>query len=183
MHRINTKRMILNALMVALVFIATKLTTIPGPVPPGYINLGDAVIIIAAVLFGGRTGMIAGAIGSALADLASFAYIYIPITFIVKGLEGLIIGVISNKKGNSDNQKKNMFIVFLASIIGAFEMVAGYFVAEAYILGFIDKTLGFSAAVTSLPFNTAQGIVSVAVGYSLTLLLIKIDIKKRFNWY
>jgi len=183
MVRLRTKKMILNGLMIALVFIATKFTAIQGPIPPGFVNLGDAVIIIAAILFGGRTGMLAGAFGSALADLASFAYIYIPVTFIVKGLEGLVIGIVASKINGSTNLKenRNFLIGLIASIIGAFIMIAGYFVAEAYILGFIDKKLGFTAAVTNLPFNIVQGVASVAVGYSLTLLLIKLNIKKYLN--
>lgn len=58
----------INAVFTALVTAATLLIRIPVPATQGYINLGDAVVIAAGLLLGPRTGLIAGGIGSALAD-------------------------------------------------------------------------------------------------------------------
>lgn len=175
MSTINTKKITLNAIMIAFVFLATRFTSIPGPIPPGYVNFGDAVIMVTALLLGGRSGLLAGALGSALADVAYGAYIYVPITFIVKGIEGYVIGAIASKSG----PKGAGYLRKAASlVIGAIIMVAGYFLSEAFILGYINNELGLGAAVTSLPGNLVQGGVSVILGYSLTVMLLRAKIQR-----
>jgi len=63
--RINaTRKIAVNGMMIALVFLATYVTKIPTAVGP--FNLGDSVIIIAAVLLGRKSGFLAGAIGRRL---------------------------------------------------------------------------------------------------------------------
>lgn len=83
----------LNAVITALVAVATLLIRIPVPVTQGYINLGDAVVITAALLMGPRTGLIAGGIGSALADWLAGCAHWAPFTLIIKGLEGYLVGL------------------------------------------------------------------------------------------
>jgi uncharacterized membrane protein len=87
----------MNAAFIALVTASTLLIKIPVPVTQGYINLGDAAVIIAALLFGPRTGLIAGGIGLALADwLGGYAH-WAPFTLIIKGLEGFLVGLIATR--------------------------------------------------------------------------------------
>jgi len=50
-----------------------------------FFNLGDSVIIIAAVLLGRKSGFLAGAIGSSVADIAMGYQHFAPVTFVVKG--------------------------------------------------------------------------------------------------
>ena len=62
MQNSTLKKLIMNGLMIALVFLATYFTRIPTMIlPGGYFNLGDAVIILAAFLLGPTGGSIAGA--------------------------------------------------------------------------------------------------------------------------
>ena len=67
----NTKKIVLNGLMISLVCLATMAIQIPVPGTNGYVNIGDAIIFITSILFGPTPGMIAGGIGSALADIQS----------------------------------------------------------------------------------------------------------------
>ena len=101
--RDNTlKKLIMNGLMTALVFLATYFTRIPTMIlPGGYFNLGDAVIILASVLLGPAGGLAAGAVGSALADIAAAALLFAPITFVVKGLEGLAVGLLLRRSAKA----------------------------------------------------------------------------------
>jgi len=167
MQNRSLKKVVIDGLMIAIVFLATYFTRFPGPIPPGYINLGDAVIIVAALLFGKRNALLAGAIGSALADFAVGALIFVPVTFIVKGLEGFIMGIIVEKIGN----KKVSEIV--AIVIGMAIMVFGYFIAEATFLGLLDETLGLTAAFAELPLNVVQGLACAVAGYALVYILSK----------
>ena len=49
-----------RALAVALVAAATLAIRVPTPATQGYINLGDSVIFVTALIFGARTGAVAG---------------------------------------------------------------------------------------------------------------------------
>ncbi len=176
---LSTRWVALNGVMIAVVFLATRFVSIPGPVAPGYINLGDSMIMLAAILLGNPGAMIIGAFGSALADLAYGAFVFIPVTFIVKGLEGLVIAAIYNRahpifgiRPKSNGHMKRL----VAVIAGAVVMVAGYFVSELYLLRMVDDAFGWSFAVSELPFNLIQGFASCIVGYILSTVLIKVNI-------
>jgi len=178
MNGISTKRIVLNGIMVALTFLATYFTHIPTPLPGGYFNLGDAVIIVTAVILGRKSGLVAGALGSMLADVAFGSFLFAPITFIVKGLEGYVTGLVVNP---SSEKPKGALRILSGAAIGGIIMVGGYFLAEAFILGFFDKEFGLTAAVFELIPNSIQGVLSVLLGYIISILLLKIDIYKYID--
>ena len=150
----NVKELSRMALFIALVAVATMIIKIPIPATGGYVNVGDSMIFFVALVFGKKYGGLCGGIGSALADLLSGYLQYAPITFVVKGLEGLIVALIFEKG------KKNIFAP-LASILGGIFMVGGYFFFEATVLGY-----GIGAAA-SIPANLIQAGVSVVIGQVL----------------
>ncbi|MGE5614835.1 MAG: ECF transporter S component [Bacillota bacterium] len=173
------RKLVLNGLFIALVFLATYFTRIPTPLPGGYVNLGDAVIMLAAALLGPAGGLIAGAVGSAIADLAAGSLLFAPVTFIVKGIEGLAVGVIITRKqaassGASDRQGDSgvpsHFRLVLAVAAGAIIMIAGYFLAEAFILGMFDEAFGLAAAASELLPNLLQGVSSAILAYILIII-------------
>jgi len=167
--------MVLSGVFIAIVFLSTYFTRVPTPLPGGYFNLGDASIMTAAVLLGPVTGLIAGAVGSALADLAAGAFLFIPVTFIVKGLEGLVTGLITvklRKKGVAGAPYH--FLLAFAVFVGAIIIVSGYFFAEAFVLGAFDPAFGLTAATAELLPNTIQAVLSAVFGYILILIILKI---------
>ncbi len=178
--KFSIRKLVLTALMIALVFVITYLPFlhIPSPVPPGYFNVGDAAIMIAAILLGRKSGMAAGAIGAALADLAYGAFIFVPITFVVKGIEGYIVGVIASRRG-----EKSLGHIkrFLAVIAGAVIIVLGYFILELTFYRMIDDSLAIAAIISEVPGNLVQGGVSAAVAYAFTTILDKANVTKRLN--
>ncbi|NLK87856.1 MAG: ECF transporter S component [Clostridiaceae bacterium] len=175
----STKKLVLSGLMIALVFLATYFTKIPTPLPGGYFNLGDAVIMLSAVLLGPIGGLIAGSVGSALADLAYGAFLFAPITFVVKGIEGLAVGLLMSRMHRTGELKHSRLIA--AVIIGAVIMVAGYFLAEAFLLGIFDESFGLTAAVAELLPNSVQGLLSAVLGYILILVLTRTGIDKHLR--
>ncbi len=179
--RISTKKIVLTALMIALVFLITYLPFLhlPSPIPPGYFNIGDAAVMIAAILLGRRVGFAAGAIGSAVADLVYAAFFFAPITFIVKGVEGYVVGVIANSKSEKVPVSVKRIV---ALIIGALLMPAGYFFFEITVYRLLfDKTLAVAAIISELPGNLLQGAVSAVVAYVFVALLDKTKIFKNLN--
>jgi uncharacterized membrane protein len=145
-------------IMAALVAAATYIVQIPNPATGGYINFGDIMIFTSAFLFGPIIGGFAGAVGASLADLASpYAY-FAPYTFVIKGIEGVIAGLISNQL----NPKRDIVAVIFAGT----EMIAGYFVAEAFVL-----QLGVLAAFSEVGGNVSQVIVGGIASIPLAIIL------------
>ncbi len=148
------KRLAYLGLGVALVCISTMLIQVPIPATKGFLNLGDSIVMVLAVVFGARFAGISGAVGSALADvLSGYAY-WAPWTFIIKGLEGLIVGVIASRSF----QKRNAFEL-KATIgigVGAITMAFGYLFAGAIMYG-------AAASWADMPANLVQGIGSAAI--------------------
>ena len=156
----KSKSIAIYALMSALVMVTTFAVRIPMVATDGYLNLGDGILLFCGVAFGPVAGLIAGGIGSALADLiAGYAHWILP-TFLIKGLEGALAGLLFYllNKGS-----KNRFLsATIATLPSALLMVVGYFFASWIMKG--------SAAVawTSVPGNAIQG----AVGVALSLFLL-----------
>lgn len=62
------------------------------------IHMGNAVVILAALLIGGVEGGTAGALGMTIGDLLDPVYlVYAPKTFISKLLIGIICGLVAHK--------------------------------------------------------------------------------------
>lgn len=152
-----------TALAIALVTLSTMVIRIP--TIKGYINFGDIMIFVTAILLGKKTGFLAGAFGSALADILGSYVIYAPGTFIIKGLEGLICAILI---GKSTDNKGNTTSLVIAPIISGLWMVFGYFVYE-FIL------FGIGTALPDIFTNLIQGGVSALAAIPIVLTMKKMN--------
>ncbi|MGY5854437.1 MAG: ECF transporter S component [Candidatus Thorarchaeota archaeon] len=122
----------LLAILTALTTVATIVIAIPFPTSTGYLNFGDALVMLSGFLLGPVGGFIAGGVGSALGDVALGYYHFAPITLVVKGCEGLAIGLVSyHVKMGKRLTLKDVVGLVLASTI----MLTGYFLAEVPLFG------------------------------------------------
>ena len=96
----KTKELCIHGLLIALVAVCTMVFQIPVSATQGYVHLGDSMILLVGVFFGARYGMVAGGIGSALADVLSGYSHWAPFTLIIKGLMGWLIGKIASGAGS-----------------------------------------------------------------------------------
>ncbi len=112
------------ALFIAFTAVATYLH-IPGP-SSSYFNLGEVAIFIIALTFGSKAGAVAGSVGSALMDIILGYSIWAPFTFIIKGLEGWIVGRLAEE----GNWKQNL----IAIIAGGNVMVVGYAITKGILI-------------------------------------------------
>lgn len=176
----KTSKIVLNGLMISMVFLATYFTKIPIPGSQGYFNIGDVMIMLSGSFVGPLAGALAGSLGSALADLAAGYYIYIPVTFIVKGLEGLAAGMLFRKFSKYLNANAARS---LAYIIAAAIMIFGYFISEYYILALFDKNFGLTAAIAGIFTNIPQGAISIVIALITAPLIEKTKLfdKKDFQ--
>ena len=84
----RTKALVIDALFIALTFVATMFINIRLPLVGngGLIHLGNVPMFLAAFIFGKRTGMLAGGIGMGLFDLISGWTAWAPFTLVIVGL-------------------------------------------------------------------------------------------------
>ncbi len=167
------------AVFTALVFVATIIVVIPMPTGVGaYLNFGDVVIFVASSILGPLGGFICGGVGSALADVV-YAPTFALLTFIVKGLEGILCGtIVWIFKKYAKNEKIKDFVSFvIAFIVSGIWMMLGYYVGTGLMLGAINEgefISGFGTALLNIPNDSIQASVSVVVGYLLTIALLRI---------
>lgn len=160
----NLKKLILAALFAALSCVATMSIRIPTPGTGGYIHPGDAIVILSGVILGPVWGFLAGGIGSALSDLIGGYFIYVPITFVIKGLVALASGLLYQKVGK--NQKSRYIAVILSGVADIILVAGGYFVCEFLIYG--------AGAAASIPANIIQGVGGLVISCILYPILISI---------
>lgn len=166
-------KIIYAAMSIAMVTVLTY--TIKIPSLKGYVNFGDTMIFVAAALFGRTTGFLAGGFGSALADVIGGYTSFVPGTFVIKGIEGLICAMLVRRDDN-DNINRNSLIISV--IVSAAWMVFGYFMYEYRIIGmFFNEEFGMAIALPSLPGNIVQGAVSAVAGFLLIMAVKRTKVK------
>lgn len=158
------KKLVYSALFAALCCVATMVIRIPTPTG-GYVNAGDAVVLLGAFMLGPVWGACAAGLGSALADLIAGYALYVPGTFVIKALVALIAAFIV--KRFPENKLAAGTVV--AGVTAELWMVLGYFLYESLILGY-----GWAAA-GGVPGNLAQAAFGTAAGAALFLALSKVN--------
>lgn len=158
------------AAFATLAFVGTMIIRIPIPVTGGYFNLGDTFVMVAALLYGPLVGGLVGAIGPAAADAIGFPQ-FILATAVIKGIEGLAMGIIA--KGS----RKTSLRPLLAIAVGIGILVVGYYIFEAAIYPAMATRIPFfgvtdaKAALAEIPPNLLQGVLSGIVAYGIYRVL------------
>ncbi|EHM09670.1 putative membrane protein [Thermanaerovibrio velox DSM 12556] len=151
----------LGALCAALVTVLT-MVSVPVPGYRLYFNLGEGGVYLSALLFGPRTGFLAGALGASAGDLILGYPMWAPLSFVIKGLEGFVTGYLARRT-------KPIW----AMGAGALVMITGY-TAGAYVM------YGAAAA----PVETMTDLVQTSVGMVAALAVLrplKNLLKERFK--
>jgi len=146
-------------MLAALVFAATYLFKIPISITQGYIHLGDAFILLGAVLLD-WTAVPAAAIGSLLADLIAGYPLYCLPTFLIKAGVAAIAVV-------------GDWVRILWFVLAELWMVLGYFLVEWLPLGY-----GLAAALGAVGPNLVQGLSGVVIAAVLQPVVRRIRKQK-----
>src|SRR4051794_21839382 len=147
----KTRAIVINALFIALTFVATMFINVKLPIMSngGLIHLGNVPLFIAALVYGKKTGAIAGAFGMGLFDLISGWGAWAPFTFIIVGLMGYIVGLISEKAPG-----KEAIVNTLAIAAALIIKIVGYYFAEVILYGNWIQPFG------SIPGNILQVVLA-----------------------
>jgi uncharacterized membrane protein len=155
--KLDSRSLAAMAIMGALTTVVTMFA-LPFAPTGGFFNLGDAIVMTTAIIFGPIVGGVAGGLGSALADLLLGYSAFAPFTLVIKGIEGFLIGTIAGGPG-----KPSVVKLAIAWVLGGVVIVGGYWFAEAFIMG-----LGVPAANAEIIINIPQAIGSV-IGIPIAL--------------
>lgn len=155
----KTRILVLNALFITLTFLATMFINIRLPLMGngGLIHLGNVPLLIAAFLFGKKSGAIVGAFGMALFDIMSGWTLWAPFTFVIVGTMGYIAGLIAEKMPG-----KKSFVYIMAVAVAMIIKVVGYYFTEVILYGNWIQPFG------SVPGNIMQLVIAGIIVVPLT---------------
>ena len=154
-----------TAVFVALTYIFTAFINVRLPIAAngGLIHLGNVPLFIGAIIFGKKTGAIAGGVGMGLFDLLSGWTAWAPFTFVIVAIMGYVVGAITEKH-------HGLGFDALAIVAACVIKVVGYYIAEGIIYG------NWIAPFTSIPGNLVQ------IGVAAVVVLIVIEpLRKAAN--
>lgn len=158
--------LVFTAVFIALTYVFTAFINIRLPIAAagGLIHLGNVPLFICAILFGKKSGALAGGIGMGLFDLLSGWTAWAPFTLVIAGLMGYTVGAVTEKhKGLG----RDALAIAAACVI----KVVGYYIAEIILYG------NWLTPVASIPGNLIQ-IGTAAVITLLTVEELRIAVNK-----
>lgn len=176
----KTNKLVLTALMVCLVLLATYIIKIPSPFTQGYVHLGDTMIFLSVLLLGKNGGAVAAGLGSALADLLGGYAAYAPWTFIIKALMAFIMGAfiqaVTKKKKSHMKIGSVPVVEIIGMVLAGIEMVIGYAIVDGILAG------NLWSGLLGAPFNVGQFTVGLVLATILAMALYKTPAKKLFAY-
>ena len=112
----------------------------------GLVHLGNVPLFLSAILFGKKTGAVAGAFGMGLFDLLSGWTAWAPFTFIIVGIMGYVVGSIA--------EKKTTLWYSVAVLAALLIKIIGYYIAEVILYQ------NWATPLMSIPGNIIQVVVA-----------------------
>jgi len=158
MKRLTPPMVAITAILTAIVTVFTLVVRVPVPATQGYFHFGDVAVFFAGFAFGPVVGLIAGGLGTGLADLLGGYVQYAGISLLAHGLQGLLAGWLGR------GARRGALAAGWAA--GGLAMMAIYFGAETLLFG-------VGAALAETPWNLLQAAGGGLVGIPLLRLVRK----------
>ena len=176
----KTSKLVLTALMLCLVLLATFSIRVSAPFTQGYVHLGDTVIFVSVLLLGKKHGAVAAGFGSAMADILGGFAMYAPWTLIIKFIMAYVMGIfveISTKRKKNLVKIAGVPIVQIAGMfIAGIVMVTGYAIVDGIFAG------NMLAGMLGIPFNIIQFATGIVLALLIIATLYKTPAKKMFAY-
>lgn len=159
----RTLKMVVAGVFAAITYVVFTFLAIRVPTPGGgqvSVHLGNAFVVLGAILLGGTWGGLGGAIGLTISDLLDPVYLVeAPVTFVIKLSIGLLVGLIAHRIGHISrlqDRKKVLGWVILATVAGLLLNTFG------------DPLLRYAYRILILGKPAAE--VSFAINFVVTLI-------------
>ncbi|WP_051233768.1 ECF transporter S component [Butyrivibrio sp. NC3005] len=180
----TVRKIAFAAVFAALTYVVFTFLSIPIPVPGGQVSvhLGNAFVALGALLLGSLYGGLGGAIGLTIGDLINPAYLpEAPITFIIKLLLGILVGIVAHKFGKItriNDSKKITFWTTIAALSGMiFNSVADPLLRYFYKILILGKPAAEVSFAINLGVTILNSVVSLIIIVALYLAL-RVPLKK-----
>lgn len=162
----RTRLLVLTALFAALGCTATMAVKVPSPTG-GYMNLGDAVVLLGAYFLGPVYGAAAGGLGPALADLLGGYPMYVPGTLVIKAVMAALAGTLYR------SVREKPWGAAACGVVGEAPMVLGYWLYDALLVSFGGTAWGTALAgsAAGIPSNLVQAVFGAAASALLLAAL------------
>ena len=166
----RTRLLVTAALFASLGCVSTTVIKVPSPTG-GYMNLGDAAVLLGAYFLGPAYGALAGGVGPALADLLGGYPMYVPGTLAIKAVTAVTAGLLYRLL-----RGRGAPGVIACGAAGEAVMVLGYWLFDALLVslsggGAFGLCLAGSAA--GIPGNLVQAGFGAAASALLAAALGK----------
>lgn len=176
----NIYKLVMTALIMGLIMLATSTFRIPSPFTQGYVHLGDTMIFLGVLVLGKKHGTVAAGIGSALADVMAGYAIYAPWTLIIKGLMAFVMAAFI--EAMSGRSKANLRIAglpvieLIGMVLAGIVMAAGYCIVDGVMAG------NMLSGLLGVPANIGQFAVGMILASALAAALYKTPAKRWFAY-
>lgn len=172
--KLSVRNIALTGILAAAVFVLTKFVSIPIPSPLGKtaISCGNAMSILAALLFGPLTGGLAAGIGNALVDLSDPAWApEFWITFINKFLMAFVAGWIFHMAHSNGGK----IWLWAASACGALTYSVLYvtknILSGVFVKGFTWDVSILETLTVKLPVTLVNAVIAAVCASAFYLIL------------
>ena len=173
------RKTVFAGIFAAITYVVFTFMSIPIPTPGAgkvTVHLGNAFCVLGALLLGSGYGGIGGALGLTIADLIDPVYIVeAPITFVIKFLMGLLVGVIAHKMGRitrSNNHAHVLKWVIIASVAGLlFNAVFDPTIRYFYKILILGKPAAEVSFAINLGVTAVNSVVSAVIVIGLYMAL------------
>ena len=158
MDKNMAKKVALGAVLAAMVTVATMLH-IPMPGMRIYFNLGEGVLYVVALLLGSHFGGLCGGLGAALADVLLGYPLWAPLTLVIKGVEGYVVGKLAPRGRLAMGQRSEV----TTEAAGAVIMIAGYTTSAGILYGWKVAPVELITDIAQTGVGAAFALVFVPV--------------------
>ncbi|MFQ7624736.1 MAG: ECF transporter S component [Streptococcus salivarius] len=145
----KTRELVILSLYAALIIVSVQFIRIP--FGPQFVHLGNALVVIAVLIFGARKGALVATVGLGLFDIINGYAAEVWITILESLIVCLVLYFVFEKLLKSND--KTSYII-LIGVIAAMTKI---------ILNFVKYTI-INTAVASLPLNAAMLASVVKIG-------------------
>lgn len=168
------RALVLTGVLAAMACVATMVIRLPSPTG-GYMNLGDAVVLLGAYLLGPLWGAAAGALGASLADVLGGYPVYAPATLVIKALMA-----VTAAGGYRLARKSGGWALALCGAAAEVPMVLGYWLFDALLAaGGQDFGTALAGSAAGIPSNLVQAAFGAACSTLLAAGLRKSAVVRR----
>lgn len=177
----GTTLLVTTSLLTAVVTVATMFFKIP--IAVGYIHLGDAMVLLAAIILPRRYAFFAAGVGAGLADVLGGYAVWAPWTFVIKIAMVLIMTVLFRRliaaRENGASTHKILGVPALewfGYLLSILWTAAAYYVAEGFLYG------NWQAPMAGVPFNLLQAAVGAVLAVLVSGSLYRTQLGREFSY-